>query len=295
VFEGFQDHRIQTGDAEIFTLTGGSGPPLLLLHGFPQTHVMWHAVAARLAQRFSLVIPDLRGYGNSRGPAPDAAHRHYSKRVMGRDMIEVMTLLGHERFFVAGHDRGARVAYRLALDSPNAVGRLAVLDIAPTLDMWDGMNRDQGLGSYHWLFLAQPPPLPERLIGRDPDFYLHHLLDRWAGRPDALHPAAVAHYQRHFRKQSVIQAVCEDYRAGATVDLEDDRIDRKRGRRVSCPTLLVWGRAYLQAKVGSPIDVWRLWAADVREVPLECGHFVAEERPEECAEALEKFFSEGSA
>src|SRR5262245_28254053 len=160
---------------------------------------MWHAVAPLLASRFSLVIPDLRGYGNSRGPAPDPAHRHYSKRAMGRDMVELMALLGHERFFLAGHDRGARVGYRLAPDHPSAVARLAVLDIAPTLDMWESMNRDQALGSYHWLFLAQPAPLPERLIGRDPDFYLRHLIERWAGRPDAIDPAAMAHYERHFR------------------------------------------------------------------------------------------------
>jgi haloacetate dehalogenase len=291
VFEGFREVRIQTGEAEIFALTGGSGPPLLLLHGFPQTHVMWHAVAARLAARFSLVIADLRGYGNSRGPAPDAAHRRYAKRAMGGDMIDVMTMLGHERFFVAGHDRGARVAYRMALDRPDAIARLAVLDIVPTLDMWEGMTRELALGSYHWLFLAQPAPLPERLIGRDPDFYLRHLLDRWGGTA-ALDPAAVAHYERHFRKSSVIQAVCEDYRAGATVDLEDDLADRRSGRRVACPMLLVWGRRYLTAKSESPLNVWRLWAADVREAALDCGHFVAEERPDECAAALEQFFGE---
>ena len=200
-------------------------------------------------------------------------------------------MLGHERFFVAGHDRGARVGYRLALDRPDAIARLAVLDVVPTLDMWEGMSRDLALGSYHWLFLAQPAPLPERLIGRDPDFYLHHLLDRW-GAPGALDPLAVAHYERHFRKASVIQAACEDYRAGATVDLEDDRADRKRGQTVGCPMLLVWGRRYLPAKSESPLNVWRLWAGDVREVGLDCGHFVAEERPDECAAALEQFFGE---
>jgi haloacetate dehalogenase len=291
MFDGFRQARIPAGDADIFTLLGGEGPPLLLLHGFPQNHVMWHRVAPRLAALFSLVIPDLRGYGDSVGPAPDEIHQNYSKRVMATDMIAVMAGLGHERFFVAGHDRGGRVAYRLALDHPERVGRLAVLDIVPTFDVWERINTEAGLRSYHWLFLAQPAPLPERMIGHDPDFYLHHLLDRWAGGPDALDAAAVAEYARHFRKPAVIEAMCEDYRAGATVDREDDRTDRVNGRRLACPTLVLWASQYLAAKVGSPIDIWRPWAADVRDVALPCGHFLAEEQPDACAAALERFFA----
>jgi haloacetate dehalogenase len=291
VFDGFHEHRLPAGDAEIFSLTGGSGPALLLLHGFPQNHVMWHAVAPRLTSKFSLIIPDLRGYGDSRGPAADAAHRNYSKRAMAADALALMTALGHDRFFVAGHDRGARVGYRLALDRPDRVARLAVLDILPTFDVWARMDRNAALNSYHWLFLAQPGPLPERLIGHDPDFYLHHLLDRWAGNPRSLAPAAVAEYARHFRKASVIAAVCEDYRAGATVDLEDDRADREHGRRLRCPTLVLWGRRYLSAKAGSPLDVWTPWADDVRDVAIDCGHFIAEEQPAACADALEDFFA----
>jgi haloacetate dehalogenase len=291
MFEGFEEHRISTGEAEIFVRTGGAGPPLLLLHGYPQNHVTWHAVAPRLRDRFSLVIPDLRGYGESKGPPPDPQHLKYSKRAMADDIVEVMTALGHDRFMLAGHDRGGRVAYRLALDHPGRVSRLAVIDILPTLDVWERMGKDAALGTYHWLFLAQPAPLPERLIGHDPEFYLRHLLDRWAGRREALDPAAVAEYIRHFRKPSVIEATCEDYRAGATVDLDHDRADRDAGRQIRCPTLVLWGRRYLPAKAQSPLEVWRAWAEDVGDVALDCGHFVAEEQPEACAGALRDFFS----
>jgi haloacetate dehalogenase len=288
----FEERRIPTGQAEIFLRTGGTGPPLLLLHGYPQSHVMWHAVAPRLRTHFTLVMPDLRGYGESTGPPPDPQHLGYSKRAMAGDMGAIMTALGHGQFLLAGHDRGGRVGYRLALDHPERVRRFAALDILPTLDVWERMDKDSALRTYHWLFLAQPAPLPERLIGRDPEFYLRHLLDRWAGRSDALDPAAVAEYVRHFRKPSVIEAGCEDYRAGATVDLEHDRADRAAGRQLRYPTLVVWARRYLATKAASPVAVWRAWGADVREVALDCGHFVAEEQPEACAVALREFFSE---
>ena len=183
------------------------------------------------------------------------------------------------------------MAYRLALDHPDRVVRLAVLDILPTFEVWQRMNNDAAMRSYHWLFLAQPAPLPERLIGLDPDFYLRHLLNRWAGSPEALDPAAVDEYSRHFRKPSVIAATCEDYRAGASVDLDHDRSDRAAGRRLSCPLLVLWGRQYLAGQAASPLDVWRPWAGDLREVALECGHFLAEEQPEACAAALREFFS----
>ena len=289
-FDGFERRRVRTRDADLSVVTGGSGPPLLLLHGYPQNRVMWHAVAPRLANQCSLVIPDLRGYGDSLGPGPDVDHATYSKRVMAQDAADLMTAFGHARFFVAGHDRGGRVAYRLALDRPDRVARLALLDILPTFDVWDRMDHRAALGSYHWLFLAQPAPTPERLIGADPDYFLRHLLDRWAGRPDALDRAAVAEYARHFRKPSVIEATCEDYRAGASVDLEHDRADRHAGRRVQCPTLLLWGRRYLRPKSAWPLDIWRPWADDIRDVSLDCGHFLAEEQPEAVAAALAEFF-----
>lgn len=291
MFEGFERRRIAVGDAEIFTLTGGAGPPLLLLHGFPQSHVMWHKVAPALRSRFSLVIADLRGYGESTGPPPDPDHLGYSKRTMAVDMTRVMAALGYERFAVAGHDRGGRVGYRLALDHPERVSRLAALDIIPTFDVWRTMGPDMAMRLYHWSFLAQAAPMPERLIGMDPDAYLTHLLDKWTGLKGSLDAAAVAEYARHYRKKTVIEASCEDYRAGATIDREHDRIDREAGRRLECPTLIVWGTSSMSLRAAHPLEVWRPWAKDVREVALECGHFVPEEQPEACAAALLDFFA----
>lgn len=291
MFDGFGERRIATSEAEIHVLTGGEGPPVLLLHGYPQTHVVWHAVAPRLREHFSLVIPDLRGYGESKGPPPDPRHINYSKRAMAQDMVELMSALGHERFMLAGHDRGGRVGYRLALDHPERVSHFVAIDIIPTLVAAEGMDKDKALNSYHWIFLAQPAPMPERLISHDPEFYLRHLLDRWAGNREALDAGAVAEYIRYFRKSSVIEATCEDYRAGMSVDLEHDRADRDAGRKIRCPTLILWGRRYLSAKAQSPLEVWRNWATDVFEIALDCGHFVMEEQPEATADALYEFFN----
>lgn len=293
MLEGFSVQRIEVtgaGGAELHVVTGGSGPPLLLLHGYPQTHVAWHAVAARLSDRFSLVLPDLRGYGDSRGPRPDPTHRNHCKRAMAGDMVALMAALGHRRFFLAGHDRGARVAHRLALDRPDCVDRLALLDILPTLAVWETMDWTGALETYHWSFLAQPAPLPERLIGHDPDFYLDHLLGRWAGNRALLENAAVAAYARAFRRSSVIEATCEDYRAGATIDLDHDRADRAAGRRIAAPTLLIRGQRYLAPKTAPPLAIWREYAEGVGEVVLDCGHSVAEEEPDACATALASFF-----
>ncbi len=292
MLDEFATKRIATDGAQIHLRYGGTGPPLLLLHGFPQTHHAWHAVAPTLAQHFTLVMPDLRGYGQSIGPPPDPGHENYAKRAMGADMVSVMEHLGYSRFMLAGHDRGARVGYRLALDHPERVLRLAVLDIVPTLDVWEALRMSSALSSYHWIFLAQPAPLPERLIGADPAFYVRHLLERWAGRPDALDRGAVTEYLSAFANAAVIAAACEDYRAGASVDLEHDRLDREAGRRIGCPTLLVWATRYLSSKVRTPLDTWRSWADDVREVALDCGHFVAEEKASECAAALARFFGD---
>jgi haloacetate dehalogenase len=295
MLDGFSYRRVgvAAGSAEINVATGGGGPPLLLLHGFPQTHLAWRAVASRLASRYSLVVPDLRGYGDSRGPRPDARHHGYSKRAMAGDMIELMAALGHERFRLAGHDRGARVAHRLALDYPASVRRLALLDILPTLAVWEAMDWTAALSTYHWLFLAQPAPMPERLIGHDPDFYLHHLLDRWAGNKALLEQEAVEAYAAAFRRPAVIEAACEDYRAGATIDVEQDRADREAGRRLGCPTLLLWGRRYLHTPSGTPLSVWQDYADDVRDEAFDCGHFLAEEEPEGTAAALAAFLGHG--
>ena len=291
MFEGFTEHRIVTGDAELYVRTGGDGPPVLLLHGYPQTHVAWHRVAPLLRRHFTLVMPDLRGYGQSRGPVPDPAHRHYSKRAIAADMAALMTALGHERFFLAGHDRGGRVGHRLALDHPQRVLRFAALDIIPTLAMWERMDADRSLASYHWSFLAVPAPVPERLIGADPDFYFEHLFSRWAGKREALDSRAVAAYLAQFRDPAVIAATCADYRAGAGIDRLDDAEDRRRGNKLACPVLVLWGRRYLTSKTASPLAAWSDYADDLREVALDCGHFIAEEEAERCASVLIEFFA----
>lgn len=289
MFEGFQQHHITTRDAEIFTLTGGAGPPLLLLHGYPQNHFMWHLVAPILASNFYLVIPDLRGYGESKGPLSDPAHVKYSKRAMANDAIEVMAQLGFDRFHVAGHDRGGRVAYRMALDHPQRVIKLALLDIIPTLEIWDRMDAEAALKTFHWLLLAQPAPLPEMLINQNPQLFMQYVVNRWAANRDALDPAAVAEYAKGFQRQSVVEASCEDYRAGATIDVEHDRADRDAGKKIECPTLLLYSRIYLTVKNSSPLEVWKSWATDFRAIGLDCGHFVAEEQPDATATALREF------
>ena len=290
MLDGFAEQRVPVGEAELYLRTGGKGPPLLLLHGYPQTHEAWHRVAPRLARAFTLVMPDLRGYGRSTGPAPDGEHVGYSKRAMAGDMAALMAALGYERFLLAGHDRGGRVGYRLCLDHPERVARFAALDIIPTLDMWEEMDADKALGTYHWTFLAAPAPVPERLIGADPDFYIRHLLQRWAGAPEGLDPRAADAYVAQFQDPAVVAATCEDYRAGATVDRRDDLDDRQAGRRIGCPVLVIWGRGYAASKAASPLGAWHRWADDVRELALDCGHFVAEEQPEAVAEALDAFF-----
>jgi haloacetate dehalogenase len=291
MFAGFARHRLDGDGVPIYVLTGGSGPPVLLLHGYPQTHAMWHRVAPRLAERFTVVVPDLRGYGDSGKPPGDPRHEMYSKRAMARDQVAVMRQLGHERFAVAGHDRGGRVAYRLALDHPERVTRLAVLDIAPTLTVFDHVDRHVATSTFHWFFLIQPYDFPERLIGGDPAYYLRHLLGRWSG--DGLKPfasEALAEYVRCFADPASIHATCEDYRAGASVDYDADAADYGH-RRIGCPVLALWGGTQA-ARRGDLLAVSRQWADDVRGGPLPCGHFLAEEEPEATADALHAFFAE---
>tara|TARA_R110002073_G_scaffold222261_1_gene382472 strand:+ start:2098 stop:2979 length:882 start_codon:yes stop_codon:yes gene_type:complete len=288
----FTAHRIAIGESELYVRTGGSGPPLLLLHGYPQTGAMWHQVAPKLAEHFSLVIPDLPGYGRSKGPPCDEAFNAYSKRATAQTMADLMSQLGHEEFRLAGHDRGGRVAFRLCLDHPDRIEKYAALDIVPTLDQWERLNADRALSGYHWQFLAVPAPVPERLIGSDPDFYLEHLLRRWAGNYDALTPASLADYREAFRKPEVIHATCNDYRAGASIDREHDRVSRDAGEKIRCPVHVIWGRGYLSNRAGSPAPVWQQWAEDVGDTGLDCGHFVAEELPDDCARAMSEFFKQ---
>jgi haloacetate dehalogenase len=291
LFPGFRAERIRTRETEIHAVIGGQGPPVLLLHGYPETHACWHRVAPALAERFTVVCPDLRGYGDSGRPAADPAHRAYSKRVMAEDQRETMAQLGFERFAVVGHDRGGRVAYRLALDHPERVTRLAVIDIVPTLETWARLDRQAGLDTYHWYFLAQPHDLPERLIGADPDYFLEWTLESWAGRRQAFDARALAEYRRAFRDPQVIRATCEDYRAGATVDVEADNADRGH-RRIACPVLALWAGAHQAAESPwDPLEIWRGWARDVEGQPIPGGHFLPEESPEGVLAALRPFLA----
>jgi haloacetate dehalogenase len=291
MFEGFTLTTIDAGEAAIRTRVGGHGPPLLLLHGNPQTHAMWHKVAPSLSRHFTVVATDLTGYGMSSKPPSTPDHSAYSKRAMARNQLAVMRVLGHERFLVAGHDRGGRVGYRMALDFPEAVTRLAVLDIIPTGEAFGRAGRDFGLGYYHWFFLAQPAPLPERLIGTDPEWYWRWHTTR--GPSQIFAREAEEDYLTCFRNPETIRAMCEDYRAGATIDCAHDEADKRAGRRIACPVLALWGA---QGKLEAWYDtlaVWREWATDVRGRALPCGHYLAEESPEETATELLAFLTAG--
>jgi haloacetate dehalogenase len=280
MFEGFEQHRIHSGDEEINLVKGGSGPPLLLLHGHPQTHVIWHKVAAALAARFTVVATDLRGYGDSGKPAGLPDHSNYSKRVMAQDQVEVMEALGYPSFRVLAHDRGARVAHRMAVDHPERVLRLATLDIAPTLAMYEQTNLAFATQYFHWFFLIRPFPFPETLISADPELYLRHTL---GGRSAGLAPftaEAYAEYARCIRDPRTIHGLCEDYRASAGIDLDQDREDLAQGRKVQCPMLALWGGHGVVGKVVDPLAEWRRVALDVQGKALDCGHYLAEEAPE---------------
>jgi haloacetate dehalogenase len=286
VFEGFELSFVDTGEATIRVRHGGSGPPLLLLHGHPQTHAMWNLVAPGLAEDFTVVAADLRGYGESSKPPTTPDHEPYSKRAMARDQVEVMRQLGFERFDVAGHDRGGRCAYRLALDHPERVERLAVLDIVPTGDMWHRVDMEFGLVDWHWFFLAQPAPFPEEVIGSNPEAYFFH------GDRSRFDPEALEDYLRCVRDPETIHGMCEDYRAGATIDFELDDADRGK-RSIECPVLALWSGREELGRWFDVLDVWRQWADDVRGRALDCGHFLAEEAPEETSEELRIFFAGG--
>jgi haloacetate dehalogenase len=283
MFDGFNLSTIDTGEVSIRVRHGGHGPPLLLLHGHPQTSAMWHLLAPRLAQDFTVVAADLRGYGDSSKPATTPDHKPYSKRVMAQDQVAVMRQLGFDAFYVAGHDRGGRVAYRMALDHPARVRRLAVLDIIPTGEAFRRANMAFGLGFWHWFFLAQPYPLPERMIEPNPDNY-YFRSDR-----ELFAPAALAEYLRCCHNPATIHAMCEDYRAGATIDYQLDEADRGR-QRISCPLLALWSkRGELDRWYDVPA-IWRDWADDVSGTAIDCGHYLAEEAPEATYAALREFF-----
>ncbi len=291
MFEGFAQRRIATSGAEIHAAVGGEGPPLLLLHGFPQTHAMWHRVAPKLAGRFTVVAADLRGYGLSEKIPGDPAHVRHCKRTVAQDQVEVMRALGFDRFHVAGHDRGARVAHRMALDHPERVERVAFLDILPTLAVFERTDQAMATAYYHWFFLIQPNGLPEHAIGLDPEYFLRRLLGSWGSGSEVFDPEPFAEYLRAFRDPASVHAMCEDYRAAAGIDLDHDRKDRAEGRAVECPALVLWGeRSVVGRHYDDPLAIWRGFAPQVQGRALSAGHFLPEERPEEVAEALMEFF-----
>ena len=294
MFEAFESEEIDTGETTIFARLSGSGPPVLLLHGFPQTHAMWRGVAPRLARDFTVVCADLRGYGRSGCPASAPDHAPYSKRAMARDMVAVMERLGFDRFSVAGHDRGGRVAYRLALDHPGEVERLAVLDILPTGTVWERADARFALAYWPWSLLAQPEPLPERLVAAAPEAVVDDALGGWGSPATAFEPEARAAYVEALRDPAHVHAICEEYRAAATLDREHDDADRASGRRIACPLLVLWsGRGALGSwyePEGGPLALWRVWGDDVHGRALDAGHFFPEEIPDETADAIGRFF-----
>jgi len=286
----FARQRIDVNGVSINLRHGGNGPPLLLLHGFPQTHVIWHKIADRLAQQFTLVMPDLRGYGDSSLPPGDADHANYSKRVMAQDMVEVMHALGHERFALCGHDRGGRVAHRLALDHPNAVTKLMILDISPTRTMYEATDKAFATAYYHWFMLIQPAPLPETLIGNSAPFYLKTTLGGWGSNGASfIDPQAMAEYERCFCRPEAIHAACEDYRAAAGIDLEHDRDHDVR--KIACPMRVLWGERGVVGRTFRPVEDWQQKCAlPVSGKALPAGHFLAEEVPELLLEEILDFF-----
>ena len=288
MFENFQTRSLAVNGVTINVVMKGDGPPLLLLHGYPQTHVMWHKIAPALAEHYTVVAPDLRGYGDSSKPEGDDQHLTYSKRTMAADQVAVMSTLGFDRFRIAGHDRGGRVTHRLCLDHPDRVIRASVLDIIPTPEVFKRLNKLVATAYYHWFFLIQPRGLPETLIGGNPEYYLRNI-GAW-GRADAFTPEAFAEYLRCFSNPACIHSTCEDYRAAASIDLEHHTADADR--KINCPLMVLWGEKGLIGRIYDPIAVLRDYAVDVSGRGVASGHFLPEEAPEETLAALVEFFAD---
>lgn len=287
-FDDFSTSLVVTGDVTIFVRYGGEGPPLLLLHGYPQTHMMWRQVADRLSSRFTIIAPDIRGYGRSTQPPERDGHAAYAKRLMATDMIAVMQAFGHDSFFVAGHDRGGRIAYRMALDHPHAVRRLSILDIIPTGEVWSRADARFALGYWHWPFLAQPSPLPERLIGSDPETFFFK--EQFPGAASFLDPVGYRDYVECMSNPAVIRAMCDDYRAGASYDRALDQ--HQKGKvRIDVPLQILWGSRGALEQWYDVLAVWREWGSEVEGQAIEGGHFLAEENPAATGDALLEFFS----
>jgi haloacetate dehalogenase len=297
MFDGFDESRVEVApDVELHVRRAGAGSPVVLLHGYPQSGTCWHRVAPALAERHAVVVPDLRGYGRSSTPPDDEDHTVYAKRTMAADVVAVMSALGHDRFAVVGHDRGGRVAYRLALDHPDRIERLCVLDMVPTVEQFEllASSRRAGIAGFHWYFLAVPPPLPEALIGAEPALYLEQVMGRWSGSvagTETITPEAMAAYVDAFTP-AVIAATCADYRAGATFDADLDAADRDEGRTIDCPVHALWGDRRNDGANKAFLATWRRWTAPDQPLtgrPLPCGHFIAEELPGVLLEELSTF------
>ena len=286
---GFDYRHIQVGDVAITTAVAGSGPPLLLLHGYPQTHLMWRHVAPALAEHHTVVATDLRGYGDSDKPAPDDVGFAYAKRTMAADQVAVMQSLGFARFDVVAHDRGARVAHRLTLDWPHVVARLSVLDIVPTRHVFAHADQAMATAYFHWFFLATRGGIPERLIGLDPEFWLRSMIDRLLAPGAVIEPEVMREYLRCFSEPAAIAGSCADYRSAATIDLEHDEHDAAAGRTITCPTLVLWGEHGFVGRNYSVLEVWRDYADDVTGRALPTGHFVPEEDPDAVLEEIARF------
>jgi haloacetate dehalogenase len=287
LFEGFESLNINTGEVEINLKRAGRGKPVLLLHGYPETHAMWHKIAPRMAKKYTVILPDLRGYGDSSTPSGTENHSNYSKRVMALDQIKVMERLGYKTFDVVGHDRGARVAHRLMRDYPDRINRGAVMDIMPTLDMYEKTDMTFARGYYHWFFLIQPFDLPEHMIGGDPAYFVRRCLNSWSRNAGSFPDEVVAEYIRCFSKPGVIHGTCEDYRASATIDLEHDR--QERYKKIQSPLLVLWGGKSFISRAYDVLGIWRQYAVNVEGRPIPSGHFLPEESPEETYDALVEF------
>jgi haloacetate dehalogenase len=289
MFEHFTQRRMAVNGTEIACRIAGQGEPLLLLHGHPQTQAIWHKVAPYLTSQFTVVLADLRGYGDSGKPEPDAEHLNYSKREMAKDQFELMAALGFNQFSVVAHDRGARVAHRLALDHPQAVKRLVLMDIAPTLSMYRQTTETFARAYWHWFFLIRPAPLPEALIKADPDLYLRSVMGSRSAGMQPFTKEAYADYLRCLQLDGTARGICEDYRASAGIDLQHDEVDLNAGRKVKCPLLILWGEQGTVGKCFAPLTEWEKVAENVQGGALPCGHYIAEEQPELLLEKILPF------
>jgi len=293
-FKGFDSRYIDGDGCKIHLRIGGTGKPLVLLHGYPQNHATWHKIAPRLAEYFTVIVPDLRGYGQSEAPLPDLDSANYSKRAMGRDVLAIMNSLGIDTFLLVGHDRGARVSYRLAFDHPERIEKLGIIEVVPTAEMWNHFDAEMAMGAYHWTFLAQPAPLPERMIGADPNAYFDWTLKSWTRDKtlEVFSPDALELYRNAVRDPSRIAAMCADYRAGATIDRALDEADFQDGRKVAVPLHFIWSNHGFPARTGDPLGIWRKWAKSVTGVAVEAGHFAMEENPDAVFDGLLPFLKD---